>query len=71
MDYLSPLHNELVFSLATEALLRIEIPPRATWIRMLMTELNRISSHVLWMATNGMDLVFDLDDDLRLSRPAR
>jgi NADH-quinone oxidoreductase subunit D len=56
MDYLSPLHNELVFSLATEALLRIEIPPRATWIRMLMTELNRISSHVLWMATNGMDL---------------
>ena len=41
---------------ATEALLHIEIPPRATWIRMLMTELNRISSHVLWMATNGMDL---------------
>ena len=56
MDYLSPLHNELVFSLAAEALLGIEIPPRATWIRMLMTELNRISSHVLWMATNGMDL---------------
>src|SRR5271165_5679427 len=56
MDYLSPLHNELVFSLATEALLRIEVPPRATWIRMLMTELNRISSHVLWMATNGLDL---------------
>ena len=56
MDYLAPLHNELVFSLATEALLGVELPPRATWIRMLMTELNRVSSHLMWMATNGMDL---------------
>jgi NADH-quinone oxidoreductase subunit D len=56
MDYLSPLHNELVFSLATEALLGVELPPRATWIRMLMTELNRVSSHLLWLATNGGDL---------------
>ena len=56
MDYLSPLHNELVFSLATEALLNVEVPPRAVWIRMLMTELNRVSSHLMWMATNGMDL---------------
>ncbi len=56
MDYLSPLHNELVFSLATEALLGVELPPRATWIRMLMCELNRVSSHLLWMATNGLDL---------------
>src|SRR5258708_2476751 len=58
MDYASPLFNELVFSMATERLLGIEddIPPRAQWIRMLMTELNRISSHVLFLATNGMDL---------------
>ncbi len=56
MDYASPLFNELVFSLATETLLGIEIPARATWIRMLMTELNRMSSHLLFMATNGMDL---------------
>ena len=56
MDYLSPLHNELVFSLATEALLGVEMPVRATWIRMLMCELNRMSSHLMWMATNGMDL---------------
>jgi NADH-quinone oxidoreductase subunit D len=56
MDYLAPLHNELVFSLATEALLDIEVPPRAIWIRMLMVELNRVSSHLMWMATNGMDL---------------
>ena len=56
MDYLSPLHNELVFSLATEELLGVELPPRAVWIRMLMCELNRVSSHLMWMATNGMDL---------------
>ncbi|MGH9044744.1 MAG: NADH-quinone oxidoreductase subunit D [Acidimicrobiales bacterium] len=56
MDYLSPLHNELVFSLATEALLGVELPKRAVWIRMLMCELNRVSSHLMWMATNGMDL---------------
>jgi NADH-quinone oxidoreductase subunit D len=56
MDYLSPFFNELGFSLSVEQLLGIEIPPRATWIRMLMCELNRISSHFLWLATNGADL---------------
>ncbi|HEX6167088.1 MAG TPA: NADH dehydrogenase (quinone) subunit D [Acidimicrobiales bacterium] len=58
MDYASPLFNELVFSLATETLLGIQddIPERAQWIRMLLCELNRISSHLLFLATNGMDL---------------
>jgi NADH-quinone oxidoreductase subunit D len=58
MDYASPLFNELVFSLATETLLGIDgdIPPRAQWIRMLLCELNRISSHLLFLATNGLDL---------------
>jgi NADH-quinone oxidoreductase subunit D len=56
MDYLSPLNNELVFSLCTEELLGVELPARAVWIRMLMSELNRVSSHLMWMATNGMDL---------------
>jgi NADH-quinone oxidoreductase subunit D len=56
MDYASPFFNELVFSLAVEALLEIEVPERATWIRTLMCELNRMSSHLLFMATNGMDL---------------
>jgi NADH-quinone oxidoreductase subunit D len=56
MDYLSPLFNELVFAMAAEELLGVEIPPRAQWIRMLMCELNRVSSHLLFMATNGMDL---------------
>jgi NADH-quinone oxidoreductase subunit D len=56
MDYASPLSNELVFSLAVERLLDLELPERATWIRMLLVELNRISSHLLFQATNGMDL---------------
>ena len=56
MDYASPLFSELAFSLTVEKLLDIEVPDRAIWIRMLMTEMNRISSHLLFMATNGMDL---------------
>src|SRR4051812_17522732 len=56
MDYASPLSNELVFSMATERLLDVDVPERATWIRMLLVELNRMSSHLLFQATNGMDL---------------
>jgi NADH-quinone oxidoreductase subunit D len=58
MDYLSPFGNELVFSMATEKLLGIDgdIPERAVWMRMLLAELNRMASHLLFMATNGMDL---------------
>ncbi len=56
MDYAAPLFSELAFSLAVEQLLGIGVPPRATWIRMLMCELNRASSHLLFQATNGMDL---------------
>jgi NADH-quinone oxidoreductase subunit D len=56
MDYASPLFNELVFSMATETLLGVEVPPRATWIRMLLTELNRMASHLLFLASNGMDI---------------
>ena len=58
MDYLSPFFNELVFSMATEKLLGIDddIPERAVWMRMLLSELNRMSSHLLFLATNGMDI---------------
>ena len=58
MDYASPFNNELVFALTTEKLLGIDadIPERATWIRMLLSELNRMSSHLLFLATNGMDI---------------
>ena len=56
MDYLAPFHNELCFSLATEAMLGIDIPVRAQAIRVLMTELNRVASHLTWLATQGLDL---------------
>ena len=58
MDYVSPIANELVFSMATEKLLGIDgdIPERAVWMRMLLAELNRMASHLLFLATNGMDL---------------
>jgi NADH-quinone oxidoreductase subunit D len=58
MDYASPLNNELVFSLAVEKLLGIDgdIPERAKWMRMLLSEMNRMSSHLLFLATNGMDI---------------
>ena len=56
MDYLSPFHNELAYSLAVEKLLAVEIPERGQAIRILMTELNRVASHLLWIATQGMDI---------------
>src|SRR5579884_876538 len=56
MDYLSPFFNELAFCLAVEKLLGVETPPRATWIRMLMCELNRISSHLVSIGTMGTEL---------------
>jgi NADH-quinone oxidoreductase subunit D len=55
-DYLSPFFNELGYCLAVERLLGIEAPPRAQVIRVLMNELNRISSHLVWLATGGMEL---------------
>jgi NADH-quinone oxidoreductase subunit D len=56
MDYVSPISNELGYSMAVEKLLDIEVPTRAVWIRMMMAELNRVASHLVWLATNGMDL---------------
>jgi NADH-quinone oxidoreductase subunit D len=58
MDYLSPLYNEAAYCLAVERLLGIEqeIPPRATVLRVLMMELNRISSHMMAIGTFGMEL---------------
>jgi NADH-quinone oxidoreductase subunit D len=56
MDYASPLSNELVWSLAVEQLLEVEVPPRAVWARMMLVELNRMASHLLFQATNGMDI---------------
>jgi NADH-quinone oxidoreductase subunit D len=56
MDYLSPLFNELAYSLAVEKLLDIEAPPRAQAVRVILTEFNRIASHLVWLATGGMEV---------------
>ncbi len=55
-DYLSPFFNELAYCLAAERLLGIEVPPRAQVLRVLFCELNRIASHLVWLATSGMEL---------------
>ncbi|HEX6663491.1 MAG TPA: hypothetical protein VF025_07420, partial [Gaiellaceae bacterium] len=56
IDYVSFQNNELVFVLAAEKLLGIEVPPRATWMRMLLAELNRIHSHLVWLGTAALEL---------------
>ncbi|MEX1263806.1 MAG: NADH dehydrogenase (quinone) subunit D [Actinomycetota bacterium] len=55
-DYLSPFFNELGYCLAVERLLGVEAPPRAQVIRVMMCELNRISSHLVWLATGALEL---------------
>jgi len=56
MDYLNPLGNNLVYVMAAEKLLNLEIPERAQVIRVLMCELQRIASHMVWLGTSALDL---------------
>src|SRR6201999_230790 len=58
MDYLSPFFNEAAYCLGVEKLLGVteQIPERATYIRVLLMELQRISSHLVWLATGGMEI---------------
>jgi NADH-quinone oxidoreductase subunit D len=56
IDYVSFQNNELVFVLAIEKLLEIETPPKAAWMRMLLCELNRIHSHLVWLGTAALEL---------------
>ncbi|HEV8603634.1 MAG TPA: NADH-quinone oxidoreductase subunit D [Gaiellaceae bacterium] len=56
IDYVSFQHNELVFVLAIEKLLGIEVPAKATWMRMLLAELNRLHSHLIYLGTAALEL---------------
>jgi NADH-quinone oxidoreductase subunit D len=56
IDYLCPMTNNLAYCLAVEKLLQLEIPERAQWMRVLLNELTRLNSHLVWLGTHAMDI---------------
>jgi NADH-quinone oxidoreductase subunit D len=56
VDYLAPLSMNLGYCLAVEKLLWLEIPPRAQWMRVMLTELTRLNSHLVWLGTHALDI---------------
>jgi NADH-quinone oxidoreductase subunit D len=56
IDYLSPMANNLCYCLAVEKLLGLEIPEKAQWVRVLLSELTRLNSHLVWLGTHAMDI---------------
>ena len=56
IDYLCPMTNNLCYVLAVEKLLGLEIPPKAQWLRVMLNELTRINSHLVWLGTHAMDI---------------
>src|SRR5947209_1751544 len=56
VDYLAPLSNNLAYSLAVEKLLGLEIPEHAQWMRVMLTELTRLNSHLVWLGTHAIDI---------------
>src|SRR6516162_10044680 len=56
VDYLANLSNNLVYALVVEKLLQLEIPEKAKWMRVLLAELQRIESHLVWLGTHALDI---------------
>ncbi|MFQ5817564.1 MAG: NADH dehydrogenase (quinone) subunit D [Terriglobia bacterium] len=56
VDYMAPLSNNLAYCLAVEKIVGLEIPSRAQWLRVLLTELTRINNHLLWLGTTALEL---------------
>ena len=56
IDYLGPMANNLCYCLAVEKLLELEIPPKAQWMRVMLAELTRLNSHLIWLGTHAMDI---------------
>lgn len=56
VDYLANLSNNLCYALAVEKLLQLEIPARAQWLRVMMTEFTRLNSHLVWLGTHALDI---------------
>jgi NADH-quinone oxidoreductase subunit D len=56
INYLDPLSNNLCYALTVEKLLALEIPPKAQWMRVLLAELSRLNSHLIWLGTHAMDI---------------
>ena len=56
LDYVAAVSNSLAYCLAVEKLLNVEAPPRAQAVRVILTELNRIGSHLLWLGTHALDI---------------
>jgi len=56
IDYLAPLSNNLCYALAVEKLMQIEIPEHAQWARVMLAELTRLNSHLVWLGTHAIDI---------------
>ncbi|MEQ1947165.1 MAG: NADH dehydrogenase (quinone) subunit D [Bryobacteraceae bacterium] len=56
VDYLSNLANNLVYALTVEKLLQIEVPERAQWMRVMLCEIDRLNSHLVWLGTHALDI---------------
>ncbi len=56
VDYLANLSNNLCYALAVERLLKLEIPPKAQWMRVMLNEITRVASHLVWLGTHALDI---------------